>query len=269
VVGRPSCPPRRRSQPGRVADIHDDEAAAAALGVLRRAAAWFAARGVTVERLLSGNAGPADRPLARGLRRAGHQPQAGPALPAADRSRGCRRASPDGLTVDQPARLVLCRRMVDHPRKPRLSPAPGESGVTGACQGSRRSSVRCPHPTRHNRGPEEQKMTQSTVAPVGGIVTVASTPTATSTSPSPWINSAGVLASPRCPPHRRATGSSSPGRRSSAGSTPSASRARQRITHRQRMLLRDLLEAHRITTTDDPSRRRPLTLTEARRVQRP
>src|SRR3954451_11106179 len=37
------------------AEIHDDETAAPAIGVLRRAAAWFAARGVTVERVLSDN----------------------------------------------------------------------------------------------------------------------------------------------------------------------------------------------------------------------
>ena len=37
------------------AEIHDDETAATAAGVLRRAVAWFAARGVTVERVLSDN----------------------------------------------------------------------------------------------------------------------------------------------------------------------------------------------------------------------
>jgi transposase InsO family protein len=37
------------------AEIHDDETAATATGVLRRAVAWFAARGVTVERVLSDN----------------------------------------------------------------------------------------------------------------------------------------------------------------------------------------------------------------------
>ena len=37
------------------AEIHDDETAATAIGVLRRAVAWFAARGVTVERVLSDN----------------------------------------------------------------------------------------------------------------------------------------------------------------------------------------------------------------------
>ncbi len=35
------------------AEIHDDETAATAIGVLRRAVSWFAARGVTVERVLS------------------------------------------------------------------------------------------------------------------------------------------------------------------------------------------------------------------------
>src|SRR4051794_4413459 len=37
------------------AEIHDDETAATAIGVLRRAVAYFAARGVTVERVLSDN----------------------------------------------------------------------------------------------------------------------------------------------------------------------------------------------------------------------
>jgi transposase InsO family protein len=37
------------------AEIHDDETAATAIGVLRRSVAWFAARGVTVERVLSDN----------------------------------------------------------------------------------------------------------------------------------------------------------------------------------------------------------------------
>jgi transposase InsO family protein len=37
------------------AEIHDDETAATAIGVLRNAVSWFAARGVTVERVLSDN----------------------------------------------------------------------------------------------------------------------------------------------------------------------------------------------------------------------
>jgi transposase InsO family protein/transposase-like protein len=37
------------------AEIHDDETAATAVGVLRRAVAWFAARGVHVQRVLSDN----------------------------------------------------------------------------------------------------------------------------------------------------------------------------------------------------------------------
>lgn len=37
------------------AEIHDDETATTAIGVLRRAVSWFAARGVTVERVLSDN----------------------------------------------------------------------------------------------------------------------------------------------------------------------------------------------------------------------
>ena len=37
------------------AEIHDDETAVTAIGVLRRAVSWFAARGITVERVLSDN----------------------------------------------------------------------------------------------------------------------------------------------------------------------------------------------------------------------
>ena len=37
------------------AEIHDDETAATAAAVLRNAVAWFAARGVTIERVLSDN----------------------------------------------------------------------------------------------------------------------------------------------------------------------------------------------------------------------
>jgi transposase InsO family protein len=37
------------------AEIHDDEAAATATAVLRRAVAWFGARGITAERVLSDN----------------------------------------------------------------------------------------------------------------------------------------------------------------------------------------------------------------------
>ncbi len=37
------------------AEIHDDETANTAVAVLRRAVSWFAARGVTVERVLSDN----------------------------------------------------------------------------------------------------------------------------------------------------------------------------------------------------------------------
>jgi transposase InsO family protein len=37
------------------AEVHDDETAATAVGVLRRAVAWYAERGITVERVLSDN----------------------------------------------------------------------------------------------------------------------------------------------------------------------------------------------------------------------
>ena|SRR5690349_811307 len=37
------------------AEIHDNETAQTAIGVLRRAASWFYARGVTIERIISDN----------------------------------------------------------------------------------------------------------------------------------------------------------------------------------------------------------------------
>ena len=37
------------------AEVHEDEKAVTAIGVLRRAVSWFAARGVRVERVLSDN----------------------------------------------------------------------------------------------------------------------------------------------------------------------------------------------------------------------
>jgi transposase InsO family protein len=40
------------------AEVHDDETAATAVAVLRRAVAWFADRGVTIERVLSDNGSP-------------------------------------------------------------------------------------------------------------------------------------------------------------------------------------------------------------------
>ncbi len=40
------------------AEVHDDETAATATAVLRRAVAWFAARGITTERVLSDNGSP-------------------------------------------------------------------------------------------------------------------------------------------------------------------------------------------------------------------
>ena len=71
------------------AEVHDDETAATATAVLRRAVAWFAARGVTVERVLSDNGSRLPLvPVARHLRRARHQAHPHPALPATDQRQG-------------------------------------------------------------------------------------------------------------------------------------------------------------------------------------
>ncbi|MCU1424446.1 MAG: family transposase, partial [Microbacteriaceae bacterium] len=47
-----SCADRGHSRVA-YAEIHGDETAATAVGVLKRAVSWFADRGVTVERVLS------------------------------------------------------------------------------------------------------------------------------------------------------------------------------------------------------------------------
>ena len=66
-------------------EICSDEKAATAIGVLQRAVAWYAERGVTVERVLSDNGAGLPLPrLARRLRAARHHPQAHPPLPATD-----------------------------------------------------------------------------------------------------------------------------------------------------------------------------------------
>ena len=62
-----------------------DEKAATAIGVLRRAVAWFAERGVTVERVLSDNGSAYRSYLWRdACAELRHHPQADPALPAPD-----------------------------------------------------------------------------------------------------------------------------------------------------------------------------------------
>ena len=67
------------------AEICADEKADTAVGVLHRAVAWFADRGVTVERVLSDNGSCLQVPrLARRLHRTRHHPQTNPALPAPD-----------------------------------------------------------------------------------------------------------------------------------------------------------------------------------------
>ena len=66
-------------------EAHDDETKETAAAVLRNAVAWFADRGVTVQRVLVRQRQllPVP-PVARHLRRARHHPQANPALPAPD-----------------------------------------------------------------------------------------------------------------------------------------------------------------------------------------
>ena len=67
------------------AEIHDDETAATAVGVLYRAVAWFAARGVTVERVLSDNGSAYKSNLWRDTcADLEHHRQEDPALPTPD-----------------------------------------------------------------------------------------------------------------------------------------------------------------------------------------
>ena len=67
------------------AEICANETADTAIGVLRRAVAWFADRGVTVERVLSDNGSAYKaKDWSTGLRRAGHHRQEDPPLPTPD-----------------------------------------------------------------------------------------------------------------------------------------------------------------------------------------
>ena len=67
------------------AEIHDDEKAVTAAGVLYRAVAWFADRGVTVERVLvRQRLGLQVAPVARQLRRPRHHHEEDPALSTPD-----------------------------------------------------------------------------------------------------------------------------------------------------------------------------------------
>ncbi len=64
------------------AKIHDDETATTGIAVLRRAVTWYFARGVITLRVLRQRQRLPQPRLARGLRRARHNAQADPALPA-------------------------------------------------------------------------------------------------------------------------------------------------------------------------------------------
>ena len=67
------------------AEVHDDETAATATAVLRRAVAWFAARGITVQRVLSDNGSAYRSHLWRdACAELGDQAHPHPALPATD-----------------------------------------------------------------------------------------------------------------------------------------------------------------------------------------
>jgi hypothetical protein len=67
------------------AEVHDDERTQTAVAVLRRATAWFAARGVRIERVLERQRQLLPEPaLEADLRRAGHHREEDPPLPAAD-----------------------------------------------------------------------------------------------------------------------------------------------------------------------------------------
>jgi hypothetical protein len=99
------------------AEIHDDETAATAAGVLRRAVAWFADRGVVVERVLS------DKRIvlpvvsvARRLPRAAHHPQADPALPAPDQRQ-------DRAVPPNPRPGMGLQTLLRHRKRPPKGPA--------------------------------------------------------------------------------------------------------------------------------------------------
>ena len=112
-------------------EAHDDETKETATEVLRNAVAWFADRGVTVQRVLSDNGGCyRSLPLARDLRRARHHPEADPALPTADQRQD--RALPPhpgrGLGVQEVLQLRVSPTRRSASMGPRVQPPPAPLG---------------------------------------------------------------------------------------------------------------------------------------------
>ncbi|GLZ14853.1 hypothetical protein Acsp04_50880 [Actinomadura sp. NBRC 104425] len=82
-------PPRTEHSRLAYTEVLADESAATCAGFLVRAAAWFAARGITIRRVLTDNArGLHQDDLARHLRRVGNPAVLDPALAAPDQRQG-------------------------------------------------------------------------------------------------------------------------------------------------------------------------------------
>ena len=112
-------------------EAHDDETKETAAAVLRNAVAWFAERGVTVQRVLSRQRQllPVP-PVARHLRRPGHHPEADPALPAPDQ-RQDRTLPPHpgrGLGVQEVLQLRVRPARRSASMGPRVQPPPAPLG---------------------------------------------------------------------------------------------------------------------------------------------
>ena len=97
------------------AEIHDDEKAITAVGVLYRAVAWFAERGVVIERVLSDNGSAYRSHLWRdSLCRSRHHAQEDPATSAADQRQDRTLAPHHGRRVGLQEALPL-REQPDEP----------------------------------------------------------------------------------------------------------------------------------------------------------
>ena len=97
------------------AEIHDDEKAVTAAAVLCRAVAWFAERGVTVERVLRQRGGLQVVAVARHMRRPRHHDEEDPPASTTDQRQ-------DRETPPDPRRRLGLQEALQHRRRPARSP---------------------------------------------------------------------------------------------------------------------------------------------------
>jgi transposase len=88
------------------AELLNDERGPSCAAFLRRATAWYAERGITLERVLSDNAKAYHgTPLAHGLQRTGHRPPLHPSLQPLDKRQGRSADQNDATRMGLPLRL--------------------------------------------------------------------------------------------------------------------------------------------------------------------